>query len=283
MTQNKKGELYVVATPIGNLKDITFRALDVFKSVDLIATEDTRSTEALLRYYKIKKPLISYHDVNERARARTILKRLEEGKDIALVSESGTPHISDPGYRLIREASKADIKIIPVPGPSSLSALLSISHIPINEFIFLGFLPRQENKKKAIFQDLIKEKRPFLIFESPLRLLSTLKIMFSILGSREVLMGREMTKYHEEIFRGDLKRLINRIEVDGIKGEVTLLVEGAKENPTPSYDEIKERVIFYLRLQNISPRKLSSIIAKEISAPVKEVYKIIVQHKEKEK
>ncbi|RKY05022.1 16S rRNA (cytidine(1402)-2'-O)-methyltransferase [Candidatus Poribacteria bacterium] len=223
------GTLYVVATPIGNLEDITLRALRVLREVDLIAAEDTRHTKKLLDHYGIRKPMVSYHEHNERERAEQLVRELKKGKDVALVTDAGTPAISDPGYVLIRRCIEEGVKVVPVPGPSALIAALCVSGLPVHRFAFEGFLPHKGGKRRNKLEELKDEERTLIFYESPHRLLKTLKDMLEILGDRNIAVARELTKVHEEVFRGRISEAIKRFSSSPVKGEITLVVEGKKD------------------------------------------------------
>ncbi|MEQ9619515.1 MAG: 16S rRNA (cytidine(1402)-2'-O)-methyltransferase [Deltaproteobacteria bacterium] len=219
--------LYIVSTPIGNLQDITVRALRVLKEVDIIACEDTRVTKKLLSRYGITIPLVSYHEHNEKEKAKDLLSVLKEGRSIALVSDAGTPGVSDPGYRLVKLASEQNIEVLTVPGPSAAVSALSVSGLPTSSFAFFGFPPRA---KKALtgFLERIKSYPETLIFyESPKRVIKTLTVMSEVLGDRDVSLSRELTKLYEETLRGKLSRIIAILEErNAVKGEIVIVVEG---------------------------------------------------------
>lgn len=214
--------IFVVATPIGNLKDISLRALDVLKKVDFILAEDTRKTKRLLKEYKIDKKLISFHQHSDEKKLAYIISLLESGKDLALVSNSGTPCISDPGSKLVCEAiaKVAKIKIVPIPGPSALIAGASVSGFQMNRFLFLGFLPKKKRRKKFI--NLIAETEfPIIIYESPYRILKTLK---DLPKDREIVVCRELTKLYETIYRGKVKEIKEILEKEKLKGEFVIII-----------------------------------------------------------
>ena len=217
------GTLYVVGTPIGNLADLTRRAESTLKSVDLIAAEDTRVSRKLLNHYDIQTPLISYHDNNERSQAKKIVERLILGKNIALISDAGTPCISDPGYRLVHSARKMEIEVITIPGPSAVTAALSISGIPTDHYYFEGFLPLKKGRKTR-FELLESLPATIVIYESPLRVLRTLRDIERYWGSRVVSICRELTKIYEETFVGMLSDAIQYFEKSKPKGEFVLMV-----------------------------------------------------------
>jgi len=226
MRTEGKGTLYVVSTPIGNLEDITLRALRTLKDADLIAAEDTRHTGLLLRHFGIQTQLTSYFEGNELKKREFILSRLKEGAQIALVSDAGTPGISDPGFRLIQNAVQNQIPVIPIPGPSAVITALSVSGLPTDAFLFKGFLPHKSKKRRDLLKELEGTKETLIFYESPHRIDETLKDILETLGDREIVLSREMTKIHEEIMRGKVSDVLNRIEERRLKGEITLVVSG---------------------------------------------------------
>jgi 16S rRNA (cytidine1402-2'-O)-methyltransferase len=225
-TGRKKGILYVVSTPIGNLEDITLRALRILKEVNLIAAEDTRHTLLLLRHFGIQAPLTSYFEGNELKKREFILSRLNQGDRIALVSDAGTPGISDPGYRLIRLAIEHEIPVIPIPGPSAVITALSVSGLPTDAFLFKGFLPNKSKKRRDVLKQLEEVKETLIFYEFPYRLTETLKDIFEVLGDREIALTRELTKIYEEVLRGKVSEIRNQIGEKKLKGEITLVVSG---------------------------------------------------------
>ena len=218
------GKLYLVATPIGNLEDITLRALRVLREADLIASEDTRHTRKLLSHYEISRPTISYHEHNERARAQQLAARLEAGENIALVSDAGMPLISDPGYRLVREAILREIIVVPVPGPSAAIAALSASGFPSEPFTFAGFLPPKSGARRARLTELASVSGTLIFYEAPHRLKEMLTDACELLGERKCVIARELTKVHEEFARGTLSEMFARSIERPVKGEIVLLV-----------------------------------------------------------
>jgi len=220
------GTLYLVATPIGNLADITHRALQVLSDVDLIACEDTRHTHKLLNHYSINTKTISYHEHNEQQRATELIDRLKQGTNIAVVSDAGTPSISDPGFRLVRAAIENDIPIIPVPGPSALITALIAAGLPTDEFFFAGFLPSRTSARRARLAELQAVPGTLIFYEAPHRLAATLNDAYEILGEREAVVARELTKLHEEIKRGLLSKLAaDYTEKTDIRGEIVVLID----------------------------------------------------------
>ena len=220
-----KGILYPIATPIGNLEDITLRAIRILGEVDFILAEDTRVTLRLLNHLKIKKHLVSLNRINERGRIYSTIEELEHGKNIALVSDSGTPLLSDPGRILIEAAVEKNIAVIPIPGPSAVTGIIQASRLIYNSFIFLGFLPRKKSHKKKLFDQFSERTLPIIIFESPFRILATLKELHELLGDREITIGREMTKMHEEYIHMTIQDAIHEFENrQKILGEFTVIV-----------------------------------------------------------
>ncbi|MBD3360509.1 16S rRNA (cytidine(1402)-2'-O)-methyltransferase [Candidatus Peregrinibacteria bacterium] len=215
--------LYIVSTPIGNLEDITLRGLRILKEADIIAAEDTRHTKILLNKYDIKTPLLSYHSYSGKAKLDKIIGLLKEGKNIALTSDAGTPGISDPAYSLIKTALKENIKVSPIPGPSSLLAALVMSGLPMNQFLYLGFLPLKKGRNTLI-KSLADEKRTIVIFEAPHRLLKTLNDLLEYLGNRQIAVCREITKIYEEAFHGTIKEAAQYFSKKKPKGEFTLVI-----------------------------------------------------------
>ena len=218
-----KGQLFVVGTPIGNLEDITLRAISTLQNVNLILAEDTRNSKKLLNAHNIDSKMISYHDHSSEKEIKKIIDLLLEGKDLALISDAGTPTISDPGYGLIRECIKNDITIIPIPGVSSITAAMSVSGLPSDSFTFIGFLPQKKGRLKKINQ-LQALDNTIILFESPFRLEKTLNQLLEHLGNRAVVIGRELTKLYEEVIRGNLKDVIVHFSESKIKGEIVIMI-----------------------------------------------------------
>jgi 16S rRNA (cytidine1402-2'-O)-methyltransferase len=223
------GCLYLVATPIGNLEDITLRALRVLKEADLIACEDTRQTQKLLQHYAIHKELVSYHAHNELTRAPELVIQLEEGAQVALVSDAGTPVVSDPGHRLVAQCLRHHIPVVPIPGPAAFVAALAASGMPTEEFLFVGFLPSRAGARRKKLDALKAEPRALVLYEAPHRLLETLSDAADILGSRPAVVAREVTKIHEEFLRGSLAELRDAARKRAPRGEITLLIGPAVE------------------------------------------------------
>ena len=219
------GTLYIVSTPIGNLSDITFRAVEVLKQVDLIACENTRRTKILLEKFGLAKNLISYYNYNERQRAEEIIRELKSGKNVALVSDSGTPGISDPGFVLIKRAIEENITITPIPGPTAFVCALVGSGLPMDEFVFVGFLPHKKGRKTKL-KKLSEEERTVILYESPHRLIKTLNEILENFGDREIAVAKELTKIHEEFFRGKISEVLKKLTSDKIKGEFVIVISG---------------------------------------------------------
>jgi len=267
------GVLYVVATPIGNLEDVTLRALAVLRSVDLIAAEDTRRTRILLEHHGIARPLTSYHDAVERRRAPALVERLREGARVALVSDAGTPGIADPGYHLVRGALAAGIPVVPIPGPSAVTAIVSVAGIPADRFVFEGFLPARAGQRAARLAALAREPRALVFLEAARRLPAFLAAAADALGDRPAVVARELTKRFEEILRGTLGSL--RVEVEtraALRGEVTVLIGGVPEaaaiEPMTLDDEIRAG-----RAAGRGLKELAAEIARRTGLSARDVYR----------
>lgn len=221
------GTLYVVATPIGNLEDLTFRAKRVLEQADVIACEDTRHARILLTHYGITRPLVSYHEHNERERAATLVGRLRAGEDVALISDAGTPAVSDPGFPLIREAIASGCAVVVVPGPNAALAALTVAGLPTDRFVFLGFLPRRSGERRRALEALRTVPWTLVIYEAPHRLTPVLRDLRAALGDRRLALARELTKRFEEVFRGTIAEALTHFATQRPRGEFTLVVEGA--------------------------------------------------------
>ncbi|MCI0707426.1 MAG: 16S rRNA (cytidine(1402)-2'-O)-methyltransferase [Ignavibacteriae bacterium] len=222
------GTLYLVATPIGNLEDITYRAVNTLLSVDLIAAEDTRKTKILLDRYKINKPMVSYYSFNERQRTPELISKLLDGKSIAVVSDAGTPGISDPAFYLVRAALEKSIPVVPIPGPSAFISALVVSGLPTDSFVFEGFLPQKKGRKTK-WESLQSETRTIVLYESPHRIVKTLTEISTYLGNRHVVVARELTKKFEEVVRGPVQDVLQTVSSKSPKGEYVVVVEGLKD------------------------------------------------------
>jgi len=272
------GILYVVATPIGNLDDMTIRAIQVLGDVHLIAAEDTRHTRILLDRYRIATPMTSLHDHIERKKSGALLERLLKGEHIAYVSDAGTPGISDPGYVLVREAINHGIRVVPIPGASAVITALSASGMPMDSFVFLGFLPSKSEKRRQLLTTLKDEQRTLIFYESPRRLAATLRDIEGLLGAREVVISRELTKIHEEFLRGQVGTLIGKIGDGVVKGEVTLIVAGHSGVVDYSDEELVRRREKILREEGntLSRRDVVEKIARETGASRKRIYRLLL-------
>lgn len=268
-----KGILYVVATPIGNLEDITLRAIKILKEVDLIAAEDTRHTLKLLNHLEISKPLISYHRHNEDVKSEVLIQKLKDGNNIALVSDAGTPGICDPGEEVIKKCIEEKISIVPIPGACAMINSLICSGIDTKEFIFLGFLPLNKKLRKNKLEEIEKSEKTIIIYEAPHKIKTTLEDLKEILGDdRRIVLAREVTKVHEEFIREDIDYLIQRAE--NIKGEMVLIIEGSKEVPkTKEINNLslEEHYKFYEN-QGFSKKEIIKKIAKDRNINKNEIY-----------
>jgi 16S rRNA (cytidine1402-2'-O)-methyltransferase len=270
------GSLYLVATPIGNLEDITIRAIRILGEADLIACEDTRQTAKLLNRYNIHKPTISYHEHNEVTRSAELVLRMEEGARVALVSDAGTPIVSDPGQRLVSLCLRHQIPVVPVPGPSALIAALVASGLPCEEFVFMGFLPARAGERRKALDRLAGETRTIVLYEAPHRLSETLADAIDRLGRRPAVIAREITKIHEEFVRGDLAELLVRVSRHPLRGEITLLISGATPGQAqaalPS-TPLHERVEQIIREQSVDHKAALKMAARERGLTKREAYK----------
>jgi 16S rRNA (cytidine1402-2'-O)-methyltransferase len=269
------GCLYLVATPIGNLEDITVRALRVLGEANLIACEDTRRTSKLLQHYSLKKETISYHEHNEMTRAPELVIRMEQGARVALVSDAGTPVISDPGHHLVSLSLRHRIPVIPIPGPSALVAALAVSGLPIEEFVFVGFLPSRAGERKKALDRLAAETRTLVFYESPHRLVEMLAAALDRFGRRPTVIARELTKIHEEFLRGDLAELVVRARRTPLRGELTIIIGGAQPDAQPvelPTAPLRERVEQIMREQNLERKAALKLAARERGITRREAY-----------
>jgi len=262
--------LYVVATPIGNLEDISLRALRTLREVKLIIAEDTRKTKRLLNTHNIKTPTTSYHEHNKWTKLDYILSRLDEG-DVALVSEAGMPGISDPGYELIVAASQRGIPIVPIPGPSVVITALVVSGLPTGRFTYIGFLPRKANDRRRLLQSVADDCGTIVAFESPHRLCAALDDILHVLGDRKVAVCRELTKIHEEVFRGKISQAIEHFTEP--RGEFTLVIEGKSEKDEPQLTEDIERKLHHMRLSGVTAKEAITKVAGDTGLSKKELYR----------
>ncbi len=270
------GILYIVPTPIGNLEDITLRALRVLKEVDLIAAEDTRHTQHLLLHYGIHTPLTSYHDHNERTKARTLFERIKNGTNLALVSDAGTPAISDPGFRLVVEAIHAGVKVVPLPGACALATVLSAGGLPTDRFVFEGFLPAKKIERRARFMALRGETRTLVCYEAPHRLAESLGDIHELLGDRELVLAREVSKLHEEFVRGRASELIDQLAGQKLRGEMTLLVRAPAVQAAVSEAAVKAE-IRKLRNEGMRIKDIAAVLGQSFGYAKKEIYRMTLE------
>jgi 16S rRNA (cytidine1402-2'-O)-methyltransferase len=270
------GRLHVVATPLGNLEDITLRAVRVLREVSLVACEDTRRTGALLRAHGIATPTTSFFEHNERWKGDRILAALRAGRDVALVSDAGTPGVSDPGYRLVRDARAQGIPVLPVPGASAAVAALSVSGLPTDRFLFVGFLPSRPVARRRALEELSGRRETLVLYESPLRVLEALADMEILLGDREAFLCREATKVHEEYVRGRLAEIRALLAARGrVRGELVLVVAGAPE-VAPDSGLSPEEVFARLRAEGRTRREAVKETARRLGLPAREVYRRVL-------
>ncbi|MCD4743093.1 MAG: 16S rRNA (cytidine(1402)-2'-O)-methyltransferase [Desulfobacteraceae bacterium] len=278
-----KGALYVVATPIGNLEDITHRAVRILKQVDLIAAEDTRHTLKLLNHFDIENKYISCNEQNEEKRAEEFITKLNQGLNIALVSDAGTPSVSDPGFKIVRRIIKEHIDVIPIPGCSAAIAGLSVAGLPTDSFLFKGFLPKKKGKRKTIISELASEKPTLIFYESPRRIIVLIEEIFGIMGNRPAMLAREITKLHEEYIRGDLELILEKLKAkDQVKGECTLYIQGSDTEIKIDDNELDKEIKLALSMTHQSELGTSDIaknIAARFSLPRKKVYDRVVKFK----
>ena len=277
---NSEGTLFIVATPVGNLEDITFRAVKTLKEVDLIAAEDTRHSKKLLLHYHIGTKLISCHEHNEADKVPGIINHLKNGFNIALISDAGTPTISDPGYKLVTGAAKEGISIIPIPGCNAAIAGLSVSGLPTDSFLFLGFLPKKRQKLQQTLE-ILKTQAPTMIFyESPRRVKNLITVMLNIFGDRKACLAREITKLHEEYIRGSLSYILKKLEEkEVIKGECSLLVQGCTKEKIITQKELEEIIMDRYTAGDLGTSGLAKQISKEFNISKKYVYDMILKIK----
>jgi 16S rRNA (cytidine1402-2'-O)-methyltransferase len=267
-------KIYLVATPIGNLEDITYRGVRILKEVPLIAAEDTRVTKTLLKAYQIDTKLTSYHDHNKERVTPQLLDHLQDG-DLALVSDAGTPGINDPGFYLVQAALAAGHKVIPIPGPNAPIAALSASGFPSDNFLYLGYLPRKSKGRQDLLKELKDQPWTLVFLETPHRLLSSLEDMLFILGERKIAVARELTKLHEEIFRGTVKKAINHYQTKEPKGEITLIVSGKFDSAVWTREQLLPAVQEALKKEGLSPTQLAKSLVKESGWSRRDIYDLI--------
>ncbi len=271
----KPGTLYLVATPIGNLEDMTFRAVRTLKEVDVIACEDTRHTRMLLDHYGIRKPLLSYHEHNEQRRAPELVRRLSAGESVAIVSDAGMPVLSDPGYTVLQLAIDHGISVVPIPGPSAITTALAVSGLPPDHFLFIGFLPRRSSERRRVLAELAQLPWTLVAFEAPHRIGSALADVHAILGNRRLALIRELTKRFEEVIRGLVTDVLEQVQKSPPRGELTVVIEGATkdqaaaEQPSDVTAHLKQ-----LLASGSSPKDAVRVVAATHRLPKRTVYQL---------
>lgn len=274
------GILYLVATPIGNLEDITLRALNVLKNVDLIAAEDTRHTLGLLNHFEISKPLISYYKQTEKSKSDVLISKLIEGKNIAVVTDAGTPGISDPGEEIVKQAIQNNIRVVPIPGACAFVNAIIASGMPTNEFEFIGFLSANKKERKDKLEEIKYDTRTLIFYEAPHKLKATLETMLEVLGNRKIVLAKELTKIHEEYIRGNLSTVLDK-KVD-IKGEFVIILEGnsisIRELKTNNLNTktLEEHYAFY-EAQGLDKKEIIKKIAKDRNTNKNEIYQYFLE------
>jgi 16S rRNA (cytidine1402-2'-O)-methyltransferase len=267
------GILYIVSTPIGNLEDITLRAIRVLKEADLVAAEDTRHTRHLLDRYQIETQLTSYHDHNKEEKAPVLVARMLEGKSVALVSDAGTPGISDPGYFLINLAIDQNVPVVPIPGATAAIAALSVSGMPTDRFVFEGFLPAKHLARLKRLQEIAGEERTIVFYEAPHKIIRAIEDMIEVFGDRRVVITRELTKFHEETIRGTFSECLKRLHEGTIKGEFTVIVHGATTGTVKQDIDTASYLKNLILHRGLSRKDAVSVAAEELGLPKKDVYK----------
>ena len=267
------GKLYIVATPIGNLEDITLRALKILREVDLIAAEDTRQTLKLLNHFEITKPLISYHRHNEEVKSDILIEKIKKGENIALVSDAGTPGICDPGESVIKKAIEENIEVIPIPGACAMVNALIASGIETKEFCFLGFLPLNKKLRKEKLEEIKKANKTTIIYEAPHKMKATLEDLKEVIENKKVVLARELTKIHEQFIRGNIEELLNKI--DDLKGEMILIIEATHETEDSKNEfeclSLEEHYKYYEK-QGLNKKEIIKKIANDRKVSKNEIY-----------
>ena len=282
MSKNTKfGVLYIVATPIGNLEDISKRALNCLSSVDFCAAEDTRKSKILMNKYNITTRLVSYHNFSEKQKLKYLISNLKDGLNIALISDAGTPLISDPGYLLVKAAQEESIQVIPIPGPSSLISALSVSGFSSDKFIFYGFPPKQQKAKQSFMKSLVFENRTSIVFESKRRIKDFLVNLEGLSPGRKVFIAREMTKLHETFYRGEINKVISEISLDenSLKGEFVIVVEGIKEVKKEILLTNDQAKVLEIILEKMKKKEALSLASKVFGIKKNSLYKFILEQK----
>ncbi len=271
-------KLYIISTPIGNLEDITLRALNILREVDVVACEDTRTTKKLLAHYQIKTPLVSYHEHNEEVKSKELVSELLQGKSIALVSDAGTPGVSDPGYRVVKLASEKGIEVVPIPGASAAIAALSVSGLSTSSFAFYGFPPRQKKRLHEYLTKIRDHQETLIFYESPSRIIKTLEAIIDVFGDRKASLSREITKMYEETLRGTLSEIKETLQnKETIKGEFTLIVEGASGNGTEFDSETVDKLLKQMKKEGLTLKDAVSQVTSESGISKSKIYKKALQ------
>ena len=278
-----KGKLYLCATPIGNLEDITFRVLRTLKEADLIAAEDTRNSRKLLNHFEIKTPMTSYHEYNKYEKGRWLVRQMEEGKQVALITDAGTPGISDPGEELVAMCWEAGIEITSLPGPAACITALTVSGLSTRRFSFEAFLPQDKKQRQEVLEELKKDTRTLIFYEAPHRLVKTLEELLKELGNRNITVCRELTKKHETLFKTDLEKALDWYRENSPKGECVLVLEGKsreeiKEEERSKWEDmsVPEHVEFYLK-QGMEKKEAMKQVAKDRGVSKREIYGVQLQ------
>ena len=278
-----KGKLYLCATPIGNLEDITFRVLRTLKEADLIAAEDTRNSRKLLNHFEIKTPMTSYHEYNKYEKGRWLVRQMEEGKQVALITDAGTPGISDPGEELVAMCWEAGIETTSIPGPAACITALTVSGLPTRRFSFEAFLPQDKKQRQEVLEELKKDTRTLIFYEAPHRLVKTLEELLKELGNRNITVCRELTKKHETLFKTDLEKALDWYRENSPKGECVLVLEGKsreeiKEEERSKWEDmsVPEHVEFYLK-QGMEKKEAMKQVAKDRGVSKREIYGVLLQ------
>ncbi len=277
--ERRPGTLYIVATPIGNLEDISLRAIRVLREVDLIAAEDTRRTKKLLHAYEIGTPVISLFEHNELKKSGAIIEKIMQGSDVAYVSDAGTPGISDPGYLLIQEALLKKIPLLPIPGACAAIAALSISGLPMDKFVYYGFLPAKPSKRRHLLKSLTDEPKTMIFYESPKRLMATLNDLADLLEDRRIVVTRELTKIYEEHLRGSITEVMEAFKSRVVKGEITLIIAGKKGEDRSYNEEDVEHLFTLYKDESLSKKDMVERIANELGVPRNLVYRKVMKMK----
>ena len=280
MVKNTKfGVLYIVATPIGNLQDISKRALNILNNVDLCAAEDTRKSKVLLNKYNLEKKLISYHKFSEKKKLDLLISFLKEGKDLALISDSGTPLISDPGYLLVKRALEEQITVSPIPGPSSLISALSVSGFATDVFVFYGFAPRQIKAKELFIKSLIVDKKTSIVFESKKRIIPFLEKLSELSPDRNIFIAREMTKLHETFYKGKANHVLEELILnkEQIKGEFVLIIEGNKKANNELFLSNEQEAVLKILMEKMNRKEALSLASKSFGISKNLIYKLLLK------